>query len=379
METHLTRVARLADHAQTHAEIKDPSVVRLPDGTFAMFASIGRSQSQDWIVGRFAADHPCGPWQELEPVRFHGLSGPQLCAPAVTYEERDGRPLWTMYVQTACFEEDGVIALATSENGVDFHPQDPLLVTRHTLDRDQPRVVGVYDAGVARVEHLGRRLTCMFFTGCNRVGNGDIYLSVRDEARPGDGWTPGRLVLRQDEIPFHNRPSYEHYEWGLEGAGLVQLGRDLYLMVGVCFLERGQEHRGTRQRVFFAASNSPFGPYAPIGVPFEPWPYEEGAGEHGHPDAVVDGETMFLLYQERSGEGRPWHLRHAAFGLGELRAQANEALARRALALAALARAEAAAVPRPAPATEVEPALLAALAGRAGRDPTAGVLAAAWP
>ena len=116
-DTRLAEVVRLPGHRDRLPEIKDPSVVRLPDGTFVMFASVGRSQGQEWIVGRFAADHARGPWRELEPVRFHGLSGPQLCAPAVTREERGGRPPWTMYIQTACFEEGGVIALATSDDG----------------------------------------------------------------------------------------------------------------------------------------------------------------------------------------------------------------------------------------------------------------------
>ena len=100
--------------------------------------------------------------------------------------------------------------------------------------------MGVYNAGVSRVRHRDRSLTCMLFTGCNRVGDGDLYLTVRDEARREAGWTPARRVLGQHEVHFHNRPGYEHYEWGLEGAELVQLGEDAYLMVGVCFLEKGR-------------------------------------------------------------------------------------------------------------------------------------------
>jgi hypothetical protein len=325
MDTRPATVERLPDCRDTHPEIKDPNIVRLPDGGLVMFASIGQTRGQRWVVGRFAADHPCGPWREVPPVRFHGLAGPQLCAPAVTYDEREGEPPWTMYIQTACLEADGVIGLATSADGLDFHGRPEPVVTRRSLERGQPSLVGVYDAGVSRVRHRGRPLTCMLFTGCNRVGDGDLYLAVRDDARREAGWTPARRVLGQHEVHFHNRPGCEHYEWGLEGAELVQLGEDAYLMVGVCFLEKGRGEAGNRQRVFFAASRSPFGPFVPLGTPVPPARHGEGRGENGHPAAVVEGDSLHLVYQERAGEGWPWHLRHATFPLAGLRTLVAEA------------------------------------------------------
>jgi len=169
----------------------------------------------------------------------------------------------------------------------------------------------------------------MLFSGCNRVGDADIYMTVRHGSDRDGCWMPARRVLRQDEVPFHNRPCYEHYEWGLEGANLVQLDEGLYLMLGVCFLEKPREHAGTRQRVFFAVSRDPFGTFVPIGTPLPPHRYSEGEGENGHPDAMVDGETLCLVYQERAGEGQPWHLRSAQFDLASLRIQATEMLKER--------------------------------------------------
>jgi hypothetical protein len=328
-ETRLTEVVRLPEHRDRFPEIKDPSIVRLGDSRFMMFASVGRTRGQSWGVGRFIAGHPAGPWQELAPVRFHDLAGPQLCAPAVTYEEHDGKPSWTMYIQTACFEENGVIALAMSDDGLNFHGRPEPLVTRNSVAESHPSLVGVYDAGVSEIRYQGRKLTCLLFSGCNRVGDADIYMSVRDSSDRDGRWAPARRVLRQDEVPFHNRPCYEHYEWGLEGANLVQLDESLYLMIGVCFLEKSREHAGTRQRVFFAASRNPFGGFLPIGTPLQPQRYNEGEGENGHPDAVVDGEKLCLVYQERAGEGQPWHLRDAAFDLKSLRGLATRMLKER--------------------------------------------------
>src|SRR5574338_1701317 len=113
---HLLPVTRLPQHLPQYEEIKDPSIVALPNGQYMMYASIGNSEVQKWIVGRFLSSHPSGPWKEVSPVTFVGIEGPHLCAPAVMYEEKDGVPVFTMYIQTACFEENGVIAVATSHD-----------------------------------------------------------------------------------------------------------------------------------------------------------------------------------------------------------------------------------------------------------------------
>ncbi len=317
----LLPVQRLAEHAESYYEIKDPSIVQLHDGNFMMYASVGNSVRQEWKVGRFIATQPQGPWQEISPVIFRGISGPQLCAPAVTYEMKDGAPLWKMYIQTACFEENGIIVLATSTDGEIFDGQPNPLASRETIEPEhQSSVVGVYDAGISEVKSGNEELLCMLFSGYRRVGCGDVYASYRHKNSSEQDWSPARRLLAQEDVPFHNHPQYEHFEWGLEGAKLVQLGDECFMMIGVCFLPKPKEYLGTRQRVFFAAAPSIQGPFTPICTPFEPTMNQGRAGENGHPDTMLTmNNDLWIIYQERYGEGCPWHLRVARYDLDELK------------------------------------------------------------
>lgn len=287
-------------------EAKDPNLVRRPDGGWVMYASVGRSATQDWLIGRFVADTRAGPWVETEAVRLEGLSGPTVCAPAVVPED-DG---WVMYIQTGCFEPGAHIATARSRDGSAFTVAEAAVpADGHAL---------VYDAGAREVVHEGRRLRVLLYTACDRVGRGDLWGRTLDD----DGWSAPRLVLAESAVPFHNHPDAPDREWALEGAEVVQIGEGLYLLVGVCFLPTGP--RGTRQRVFLAAAREPLGPYVPMGCPIAP----QGAGETGHPSAVVDGDELHLLYQERAGDDpHPWHLRWAAMTLADVTAAMLAALA----------------------------------------------------
>lgn len=324
----LLNIKRLPHLLDEYYEIKDPSVVEISEHKYMMYASVGNSQYQKWLVGRFEADSPTGQWTELEPVEFENLSGPQLCAPAITYEEIDGHPQWSMYIQTACFEEDGVIALATSTDGHHFVgvPQ-PLATKEHIKDSPAP-IIGLYDVAVSEVKHGQEQLMCMIYSGYRRIGCGDVFMSTK---KKGDQeWSVPECVLPQEAVPFHNRPDYEHFEWGLEGAKLVQLADDCFLMIGVCFLPKPDGYLGTRQRVFFAASSSINGPFVPVGLPFAPQLNEWNTGENGHPDTLIIGETLNIIYQERSGDGKPWHLRTADFDLPQLETFLRNAIAQHA-------------------------------------------------
>ncbi len=317
------KVQRLPQHQEKYFEIKDPSVVMLPDGTFMMYASIGNSLTQEWIVGRFVAIHPAGIWQEIEPVSFTDLKGPQVCAPAVTYEVVNHQPSWKMYIQTACFESDGVIALATSTDGQHFVGQPQPLASRHTICAEhQPLVTGVYDASVSEVRVANQEMMCMLFSGYRRVGCGDIYASYRPKSAGEHEWSPAQRLLTQEEVPFHNHPNSEHFEWGLEGAKLVQLDKECFLLIGVCFLPKPNEFLGTRQRVFFAVASSMNGPFTPVGTPLNPFESEHDGrlGENGHPDTLLLNEhDLWIIYQERHGQGAPWHLRAAHYDAQQLK------------------------------------------------------------
>jgi hypothetical protein len=322
----LLNIQRLPEHLEKYYEIKDPSVVILPNGNFMMFASIGNSVRQEWQVGRFISDSPTGTWKEVPPVIFENLSGPQLCAPAVTYEEKNGQPLWKMYIQTACFEEDGVIALATSNDGHVFTGQATTVATKSSVKNNPAPVVGVYDVGVSEIMHGQEELLCMIYSGYRKVGCGDLYISFRKKHEPEESWSAAECLLTQEQVPFHNSPDYSDYEWGLEGAKLVQLSSTCFLLIGVCFMPMPREHLGNKQRVFLAVADNHQGPFTPLCTPFAPQKNEWNTGENGHPDTLIVGNDLWIVYQERYGDGKPWHLRVAQVSLEKLERDLTTAL-----------------------------------------------------
>lgn len=291
-------------------EIKDPSIVPLPDKTYMMYATIfGPGIPKKDIIGRFHAAQPEGPWRQMESATVHGITGPEICAPQVLLGEENGAPLWTMYVQTSCFKPDGVIAVATSHNGIDFYAHPAPVLTR---DDVQPQsVISLYDVSVSDISLAGTDYECMVFSGYRHIGCGDLYMSLRRKDCPGGPWDKPQLILAQEDMPFHNRPGSANFEWGLEGAKIVQLAEDSFLLAGVCFLDKNPDEHGTRQRVFFAAAKHPSGPFDLHTLPIEPTPYDIGTGENGHPDIILQDDRLIMLYQERAGDRKPWHLRYA--------------------------------------------------------------------
>lgn len=305
MDSRLVDIRRRDGKDTAFFQIKDPAVVQLPDGTYALYCTLDASYMKPGLVGRFSAAHPGGPWQEEEPAVLEGITGPEVCAPAIVMEEKGGVPVFKMYIQTSCFHQDGVIAVATSTDGIHFKAE-PVAMTKG----DVPGAVSLYDVAVSEVTRGGKSAECMVFSAYREVGCGDVYVSMRDK---NGAWEKPVLALKQEDVPFHNKPGSENFEWGLEGAKIVQLAEDAYLMAGVCFLDKDNSERGTRQRVFFAAAASPSGPFLPMNTPIEPTPYQDGTGENGHPEIIDLGDKFGVLYQERAGEGpdKPWHLRYA--------------------------------------------------------------------
>src|SRR3712207_3508313 len=144
----------LPGRAERQFDVKDPSVLAKPDGSFELYASVGHSGAggEVWHVGRFRADCLDGVWEELEPPTLHGLSGAQLCAPAVAYDPASRLP-YTMYIQTACFEPGGVVMRACSKDGTHFYGDPKPLITKDSVSRTAGRaIVGVYDASHSVIE-----------------------------------------------------------------------------------------------------------------------------------------------------------------------------------------------------------------------------------
>ena len=306
-ENHVLHINRLAELQVDYPEMKDPNIVIIQDDKYMMYASIGRSSDQQWIVGRFVSSNLEGPWQEISPTKITGISGPQMCAPAVIYEQPNGKSYWTMYIQTACFIEGGVIAEVVSHDGEIFTEVNSALITKEHVKGDKP-IIGVYDPGISEVKIEEQEGLALVFSGYSRVGSGDLYLSYK--TKNDIAWGQGKLILRQEDVPFHNKPGSDFFEWGLEAGKLIQVSNDLFLLIAVCFLPLPHGFGGKRQRVFFSAASSFYGPYIPIGVAFQPQERETGSGEHGHPDAITVGDDLWIIYQERDGEGAPWYLRY---------------------------------------------------------------------
>ncbi|HYD18569.1 MAG TPA: hypothetical protein VEF76_08835 [Patescibacteria group bacterium] len=324
MTSHRVAFRRLNDIDTGYFEIKDPSVVKAPDGSYFMFATLGTEKDKPWCVGRFKADHPGGPWQELEPTVITNIAGPEVVAPAVVLNAKGE---WEMFIQTSCFSTTGVIAQAVSLDGRNFHGAALPAMTKDDVPQGPVPVVSLYDVALSDIRLNGRDYDCMTFSGYRSLGCGDVYVSLREKGT--ECWEAPQLALKQEDVPFHNKPGTPNYEWGLEGAKVVQLADDLFLMVGVAFLDKELTERGTRQRVFFAASRTPNGPFEPMETPIDPTAYPEGTGENGHPDTIDLGDKIGLLYQERAGEGKdkPWHLRYTEFDKDDLIARMQAKLA----------------------------------------------------
>lgn len=322
-ETDILRIDRLKEHQNDYPEIKDPNVILLPDNKYMMYASVGRSTDQQWMVGRFIASDLKGPWQEVRPAKIVGISGPQMCAPAVIYEKKGEKEQWTMYIQTACFIEGGVIAEAVSYDGETFTEVNRALITKEHIEGEEA-IIGVYDPGISEVRIEEEEGLALVFSGYRRIGSGDLYLSYKKKTNLA--WGPGKLILKQEDVPFHNKPGTEFFEWGLEGGKLIQVSKDCFLLIAVCFLPLPEGFGGQRQRVFFAAAPSFYGPYIPLGIAFQPQERETGSGEHGHPDTVIDGDDLWIIYQERDGEGAPWYLRYVRINYPEFVQDAKQTL-----------------------------------------------------
>lgn len=312
LEKRPLQVTRIQKFQNELPEIKDPSIVKVKD-KWMMYASIGNSLTQQWKVGRFVSNAINGQWIELEPVKIDGLQGPQLCAPAMLYQKDEKQ--WIMYIQTACFEENGVISKATSKDGNKFTGVASSLLRSDMIRNSPHRIVGLYDAGISEVNWMNEKLTLMVFSGYRSVGNGDLYLTYKKSSDTDVKWNRPQLLLSQEEVPFHNKPNSKEYEWGLEGAKIIELSKNNYLLIGVCFAALPLSYIGHRQRVFLASSKSPFGPFKVIGIPFLPISLESKTGEQGHPDTVIEDNSLWIVYQERKNNKSPWYLNYAKIDL----------------------------------------------------------------
>jgi hypothetical protein len=274
---------RLGRHR--YLELKDPCPVY--DGTSWHLFGTGVTAPDSFEVFHAVADRLTGPWEFQPPVPVP-FAGSCVAAPGAVADK--GR--LHLFLQTEYNVLGGRVEhLVSADGGSSFEPSGTVLTSAPEVGEP-----GVYDPHPAL---LGQR-PHLVYSAFSVVGEPDVHLAVADG---WDGpWERLGPVLRHEEVEFHNQRSHDDYEWGLEGAQLLQLPGGRVLLNGVCFLTG--ELRGTRQRVFFATADDPLGPYAvsdPVLDPLEP-------GENGHSTAVLDGEDLVLFFQERSLRDPLWRI-----------------------------------------------------------------------
>lgn len=283
-----------------YPDVKDPSVVF--DGRLWHVYGTGCGGPGGLEILHSTAPSLDGPWVELDPVVLVGAD--VVGSPAAPGVVAEGGRLH-MYLQHAFDRLGGHLEhLVCEDGGSTFvHAGTALESIPGTAE------AGIYDPDPALIG--GERY--LAYAGMSAVGRPDLFVA-RSESGAWDGpWQRGGRILGHHEVEYHNQLDDDDYEWGLEGPQLTELPDGTVLLTAVCFL--GAHERGSRQRVLFAVADEPTGPYELLGPVIEP---QGGVGENGHGTSVVAGGDVRVVYQERAGEARPWHYRHAVLSASAL-------------------------------------------------------------
>lgn len=289
-------------------ELKDPSIIRLENGHYRLYASVGTSITQTWMIGMFEAESLTAPWHFVGRANID-LEGERVCAPALVYDRQfDHR--FVLDVQSECFMlpgRDCAIYRAYSSDGHTFtKDNNPLVSTAH-MQQVGYDVIGVYDAGTSIVKDDDLTREVVLFSAYRRDHEspdprlfGDIYMIHRSLNQVNSAWSSPQLVISQDHVPFHNRPFTQGAEWGVEGAKVIQLSEENYLWVFVSFLDGYH----MRQRVTWATSRSLHDKPIIMGVTY---PAKENQ-ENGHSDIFVQENQVIEIRQQREGKDGKWYL-----------------------------------------------------------------------
>ena len=271
-------------------QVKDPCPVF--DGrSWHLFGSVWTTGVDGCAILHAQADSIEGPYVQPEAVVLVGVSGPQVAAPGVIH---DG-VLFHMFVQTAFSKFGGTIEHLVSVDGVRFDRADTALTSDPAAGESC-----IYDPQPAIINGD----LYLAFAAATTLGQPELHVCRSSSGTWNGPWERLGPIVRQTDVPFHNKVGCWRYEWGLEGPQLVQLPTGDVLLLGVCFLGDGRV--GTRQRVFVAVAESLLGPYRMLGTMLDPGPDQWERGENGHAGAaMVDGRLM-VVYQARAGAGKAW-------------------------------------------------------------------------
>jgi hypothetical protein len=314
---------------------KDPCPV-FDGSTWHIYGSGGSVLTETWEILHATAPTLEGPWTEHNPIPLHGVHGKSVAAPGVIFDE--GK--FHMFVQTDCLALNGRVEYLVSEDGWHFEYVDTVLYSLRVtkpLYSDLPTnselqllqtfpEAGIYDSHPAII----RGEKYLVYSGMAEVGRPNIYLAKSITNKWEGPWARVRphdtkeAILTHEEVIHHNQHDHTDYEWGLEGAQLLELPNGLILLNAVCFLPYGK--RGTRQRIFFAASHSVLGPYRTIGPLMNPPLSGWDSGENGHAAAVMKDQKMYLFFQARRAHSERWRLGIIEMDAPKLETYLNSAL-----------------------------------------------------
>jgi len=288
---------------ERHPALKDPSPVF--DGERWHLFATGCGLPHGLEVAHATAPALDGPWTEQPPSELIGVDAVQdPAAPGVVAE---GKRLH-LFLQHHFNRLGGAIDhLVSDDAGATFTRIDTAL-TSSPEDGEH----GIYDPDPALID--GHPF--LVYAAMRVIGQPDLFLARSESGTWAGPWQRRGCILDHHQVEHHNRIDEDDYEWGLEGPHLLQLPSGSVLLTSVCFL-RGYP-KGSRQRLLLAVADHVSGPYSVIGPVVAP-SGPGGSGENGHGSAVLDGDTVHLIYQELSGR-RSWHLRHALAPVAALEA-----------------------------------------------------------
>lgn len=262
-------------------DVKDPCPVF--DGSlWHMFGSGGTVTTETWTIYHATAEALEGPWTEQVPIQLP-ITGSGIAAPGVTYENG----VFHMFVQTEFMKPNGRVEHAVSNNGYNWVVLQPALEAIPGTDEH-----GVYDPHPAEIGGQ-KYIVYSAMQPFERVPQPDIYLARSVSNSWFGPWERLGKILDHNDLPHHNRRDDPDYEWGIEGAQLVELPSGKILLNATCFLPSGP--RGNRQRVFFAIADQVLGPYSSVGPVLDPLQ----AGENGHSTVLFHEGELILIYQSR--------------------------------------------------------------------------------
>jgi hypothetical protein len=312
----VVRVPHIFEPTSLYRDTKDPVVLyEKRRDIWHLYGSGGHSLSEQWNILHAVSPNGRDSWQELEPVSLHGLSiTPHTCAPGM-YIDDDG---FHMFVQTEFMGPQGNIYYMHSLDGQHFHYINTAITNFPGTNQ-----ASMYDPHPAVITNADGKPQ-LFLTysagpdnGYGKPVHGDILLARSTTDSWKGPWERLGVILSHESVRHHNQHDHPDYEWGLEGAQLIQLPNGKVLLNAVCFLPEGA--RGTRQRVFFSIADGATGPYRSIGPVLDPIPDAWQSGENGHASGFVQEDTLYLYYQSRpQSEDSKWRYGVAQFNTNDL-------------------------------------------------------------